>query len=545
MMIASSPFAALPSASPATAATAVGEPGVPTFTLNLQAATPTPSNTTVGAPLLAAPVVGDAGLIVQAPAALVAATVPLADVTTIPAMSIPVGKIQTAAIADVPVPVDAGAALAAAPPLDLASPVPAAVVVSKAAPKADQEPASPIGSSPVAAAPKAVETELAAATAEAAPLPDAVSEIPKPTKPVTAAEPALVLEKPVEAQASTRPARGDKDAPKKLTNAVAQPEAPAIAAPAPAPAQIPADAVSAAATAIVPGPVSPAPAKRSAEPEQAASNDEAVVDLGQTIAPAPVVHQAAAPKAEAELASFDPASSPKVETHRPLAANDTAMASTQPISVEPRGGQPVDANGFGAAVDGASARGDDAVQPQGLPTPLLGQSVPAAGSRPLSAQHIYPGHTPPGTVSAQPGRIGKEMGVEIARRMSAGQEEMLIRLNPQEMGRIEVRLRFDDSGAVRAVLASESPAALEMLRRDSGDLARSLADAGVRSDAQSFKFDRSGNDSAWQRGQGGGSGHGQQGRDDGSQNYGSATDDEPDPASYRQLRGSGQVNLIA
>jgi flagellar hook-length control protein FliK len=117
---------------------------------------------------------------------------------------------------------------------------------------------------------------------------------------------------------------------------------------------------------------------------------------------------------------------------------------------------------------------------------------------------------------------------------------MLIRLNPQEMGRIEVRLSFDDAGAVRAVLASESPAALEMLRRDSADLARSLNDAGVRADAQSFRFD------------GRGSGDGQQPRQQhGQRQDGPFADAGADAAlaeeiqEYRRVRTSGTVDVIA
>lgn len=186
----------------------------------------------------------------------------------------------------------------------------------------------------------------------------------------------------------------------------------------------------------------------------------------------------------------------------------------------------------------------------GLPTPLLGQTLAPSPNRPANAQLVYAAQQiaqqpQPGTVTAQPGRFGRDMGVEIARRLSAGQEEMLVRLNPQEMGRIDVRVSFDENGTVRAVLATDSPAALDMLRRESGDLVRSLADAGVRSDSQSFRFDRGGTDGGSQRGQNGnGNGSQQQGRQDaGFEN--AAADPEHDNNAYRQLRSSGQVDVIA
>ena len=132
------------------------------------------------------------------------------------------------------------------------------------------------------------------------------------------------------------------------------------------------------------------------------------------------------------------------------------------------------------------------------------------------------------------------MGVEIARRVLAGGDELTVRLNPIEMGRIEVRFSFDEGGALRAVVAAESVAALEMLRRDSADLGRALSDAGVRADAQSFRFDsRSGNGDAnqfWQRQQQGG------GNSRASSHE--TAGNEPDPI-YRSLRTSGQIDLMA
>lgn len=111
-----------------------------------------------------------------------------------------------------------------------------------------------------------------------------------------------------------------------------------------------------------------------------------------------------------------------------------------------------------------------------------------------------------GAVAAQPGRIGHEMGVVIARHAAAGGGEAItVRLDPAEMGRVEVTLSFDDGGRLRAVVAADNPAALDLLRRDSADLNRALADAGVRHDQQSLRFDTrsSGGDQpgghAWQR----------------------------------------------
>ena len=141
-------------------------------------------------------------------------------------------------------------------------------------------------------------------------------------------------------------------------------------------------------------------------------------------------------------------------------------------------------------------------------------------------------------VSARAGEIGREMGVEIARRVTLGREELVVRLDPERMGRIEVRMAFDDNGTLRATVQADSPAALELLRRDSGDLTRSLNDAGVRADSQSFKFDgRSPGDGNQPRQQG------QRQNEQFADNQTAAPAEET--TEYRRVRTSGTVDVIA
>lgn len=152
-------------------------------------------------------------------------------------------------------------------------------------------------------------------------------------------------------------------------------------------------------------------------------------------------------------------------------------------------------------------------------------------------------------VVAQPGRIGNEMGVAIARHAVAGQPETItVRLDPKDMGRIEVRLAFDDAGTLRAVVSADTSAALEMLRRDAGDLGRALADAGVRADGQSLRFDTrtSGGNDPGQRHHGGDPRHTPSPPPSSRQRH--ADGEYPvfaETPIYRPLRTSGRVDLTA
>ncbi len=125
------------------------------------------------------------------------------------------------------------------------------------------------------------------------------------------------------------------------------------------------------------------------------------------------------------------------------------------------------------------------------PSPTHSQGIStAAAAQPLAPATAPTPATATVTVTPTPGQMGHDMGVAIARHVRTdGGEAMTVRLDPREMGRIEVRMHFDDEGVLRAVVSADNPASLDLLRRDSADLNRALGDAGVRADQQSLRFD--------------------------------------------------------
>lgn len=144
-------------------------------------------------------------------------------------------------------------------------------------------------------------------------------------------------------------------------------------------------------------------------------------------------------------------------------------------------------------------------------------------------------------IHARPGELGRGLGVEIARKVDAGEDTLRVRLNPAELGRVEVTLAFDDKGRVQATMRAESQHTLSLLRQDAPELGRALDQAGIRNDAASFRFESR---------DGGSNGSGtnsqsafQQQSRGGNQQFRDAQ--EPQPAAYRQIRGDGQVDLIA
>ena len=83
-----------------------------------------------------------------------------------------------------------------------------------------------------------------------------------------------------------------------------------------------------------------------------------------------------------------------------------------------------------------------------------------------------------------------QMAVEVAARSEAGAKQFEIRLDPPELGRVEVRLSIDAHGKAEAHLTADQPQTLELLQKDAPILARALRDAGlnVAQDALNFSL---------------------------------------------------------
>lgn len=185
--------------------------------------------------------------------------------------------------------------------------------------------------------------------------------------------------------------------------------------------------------------------------------------------------------------------------------------------------------------------------PRAAAPPVPSPAVPAPATPPPAVLHAAATATASGpadepVVRARPGFV-RELGLVIARHGEAGAEQLTVRMHPAELGRIHVRLDFDDGGRLRALVSSDSPQLLDVLRRDLPDLTRALGDAGVRADERSFRFER---------GDGGTAGGG--GASDGQRfaGGGAGGEDRRQPrardaqlAWQRPSRRSGNLDLLA
>ena len=200
-------------------------------------------------------------------------------------------------------------------------------------------------------------------------------------------------------------------------------------------------------------------------------------------------------------------------------------------------------NGSGSGADtGQHSAATPIEKPAGAPTaqPAFQPADPLRRTALQSPAHApAPAVAHEAEIAARPGHLGHSLGVEIASKIQSGEEMLRVRLNPAELGRVEVTLAFDDRGSLQATMRTDSAQALDLLRQDVPELARTLDQAGVRTDAQSFRFESRAGDGGGQNAP-----HQQQ---RGNQQHAAAEqgDFETDDQPYRAIRSDGRVDLLA
>lgn len=304
------------------------------------------------------------------------------------------------------------------------------------------------------------------------------------------------------------------------------------------------------------------PIKTAAKPSRGGNAKDAALDPAGAALPAP--EAAAVPVQAVAVAIAQPQPAAQPATPQPAAQNKTSgvvapryVKTDAPVGSDAAPAQTtndkmadlaraIGTHSQGGATDGG-AKGDNGQQSFGQQ--LAAADTHTAGAMPVAGAHAPFAATAPSAaaapaaepvINARPGELGRNLGVEIARKVDAGEDTLRVRLNPAELGRVEVTLAFDDKGRVQATMRAESRHTLELLRQDAPDLGRALDQAGIRSDASSFRFES-------RDGSTGSGGNGQSGAQQQSRGGSQQFNDEPEvqAAAYRPIRGDGQVDLIA
>jgi flagellar hook-length control protein FliK len=138
--------------------------------------------------------------------------------------------------------------------------------------------------------------------------------------------------------------------------------------------------------------------------------------------------------------------------------------------------------GFGGASVGATATPGSGILPGAAIAPSftgLLSTMQAAPGAMAAPQHAAVA-TDPVPLAAVP--------IAIVTRAEAGERKFEIRLDPPDLGRIEVQLNVDSSGRATSHLVVDRADTLDLLRRDAPILERALQSAGLTTDSGSLQF---------------------------------------------------------
>ncbi len=83
---------------------------------------------------------------------------------------------------------------------------------------------------------------------------------------------------------------------------------------------------------------------------------------------------------------------------------------------------------------------------------------------------------------------GEQVAVQIKKAVAEGADTISIKLDPGNLGKVEVTLEVSHDGRLMAVIAADKPETLQMLQKDAAALEQSLRDNGMKTSSDSLSF---------------------------------------------------------
>lgn len=147
-----------------------------------------------------------------------------------------------------------------------------------------------------------------------------------------------------------------------------------------------------------------------------------------------------------------------------------------------------------AASPAAAAMGGEAAGAAVTSTTAAGTGTPSftslapVGGVTQTANATGAGAAASGNAAAATATPSEQVAVEIHKGIAAGKDSITIRLNPAELGKIDVKMELSDDGSLRAMIAVDKPETLDLLQKDIRGLERALQNAGLQADSGSLNF---------------------------------------------------------
>jgi flagellar hook-length control protein FliK len=221
---------------------------------------------------------------------------------------------------------------------------------------------------------------------------------------------------------------------------------------------------------------------RKAEPQTGAASRAGERELETKPAP-PTTRDAVRKQAERlEFAAADK----QTRTVSPQQIGNTTSATSAVLDHASETPSPLPATSAAPTDPSPAVPTPSNVMPATIAAPIVAATVTA---KPEASPLSNPDAVTP-SQSSVPG-VHADLGalaVKIAAKSREGDRHFDIRLDPPELGRIDVHLFVDQSGRAQAHLSADKPHTLELLQRDSADLQRGLKDAGLELSNSGLNF---------------------------------------------------------
>lgn len=238
---------------------------------------------------------------------------------------------------------------------------------------------------------------------------------------------------------------------------------------------------------------------------------QALLDAPTPAAPAPAAVLAAAP---AQASSFEPAklANPEFSVVPEKTADDAAEPDAKKGEKAEHKHDDADGTAESTKKDAAPDKGKASDRP----------SLVLTGEKPVAA-HPHAPVSRHGTVEQNSGAAGQlataavngiamrgeltaaraaaalyggnqtqlnvpQLAFDLVRQVQAGNSHFNIKLDPADLGAVEVKLNIDATGAAQARLIVEKPETLDLLQRDQRSLERALQQAGFEGSRTSLEF---------------------------------------------------------
>lgn len=195
----------------------------------------------------------------------------------------------------------------------------------------------------------------------------------------------------------------------------------------------------------------------------------------QTVAPAMILQAAVQPPRQsgAKDAPAQPTAPDPADPRAAPADKAEARQAAAPVATVAAAGVQPEVQTAAAVVLKQGHKPDAAIDiPDGSPDPLL---LPAQQAALTGGPSAIAG------TAAAASTVAARLGDAIASGVAAGKKRLEIRLDPPELGRVDVHLRFSGD-SVQARLVVEHQDTFDLLQRDARALERALQNAGVRTD---------------------------------------------------------------